>query len=224
MRILTMIPLQSELDPFLQGCHTRGWPSTPAQIGRLGVYRLNAGRLTVALGGLGKTQFGVQTQHLIDHGLPFDLVICAGAAGALDDALSVGDVVIGQETVEFDIQNRFGAPMLPRFVGAPVVLECLSHLPLNRAFNRHIGAIASGDEDVVDAVRRVEIRQQTGALVTAWEGSGAARACAFSHTPFIEVRGVSDGAGESAPQDFVANLPLTMAHVADVIVDLTNWL
>src|SRR6266478_4000180 len=49
------------------------------------------------------------------------LVICAGAAGALVNGLSIGDVVVATETVEHDIRNKFGLPLLPRFGSAKAI-------------------------------------------------------------------------------------------------------
>jgi hypothetical protein len=37
-------------------------------------------------------------------------------------------------------------------------------------FRVHFGAIASGDEDIIDADRRVEVLVATRALCVAWEG------------------------------------------------------
>ena len=59
-------------------------------------------RVLVAPGGHGKTQFAVQAQYLISRFSSAELVICAGAAGSLAPELSVGDVVVGTETVEHD--------------------------------------------------------------------------------------------------------------------------
>jgi len=56
-------------------------------------------RALVAPGGHGKTQFAVQAQYLIGRFPSTELVICAGAAGSLSSQLSVGDVVVGTETV-----------------------------------------------------------------------------------------------------------------------------
>jgi adenosylhomocysteine nucleosidase len=89
-------------------------------------------------------------------------------------------------------------------------------------FRLHFGPIASGDEDVVDATRRAEIYERTQALVVAWEGAGGARACRFSDVPYLEIRGVSDQAGPTAPRDFLANLPMVMAHVMRVVVNVAE--
>ena len=55
----------------------------------------------------------------------------------------------------------------------------------------------------------------------AWEGAGGARACAFNGVPFIEVRGITDGADHAAATDFEANLTLALGHVAELV---TRWL
>src|SRR5512136_1461261 len=123
MKSLTVIPIQAEFDFFIQGCAGQGLAMETSTLGRMPITYLPGLGLTLAQGGLGKAQFAVQTQHLIDSGEGWDVVICAGAAGALDDRLSIGDVVIGTKTVEFDIHNKFGKPLLPEFDSAVSIVE-----------------------------------------------------------------------------------------------------
>jgi adenosylhomocysteine nucleosidase len=66
------------------------------------------------VGGHGKTQLAVHTQHLIGQIQDLGAVICAGAAGALDRALKLGDLVVGTSTVEHDYRIRFVQRPLPR--------------------------------------------------------------------------------------------------------------
>jgi adenosylhomocysteine nucleosidase len=219
MKILTVIPLQKELDFFIQGCAEQGLAMETSTLGRLPITCLPGLGLTLAQGGLGKAQFAIQTQHLIDCGEGWDVVICAGAAGALDDRLSIGDVVVGTQTVEYDIRNKFGKPLLPQFDSAESVVEDFKRIEMaGSSFKLHLGAIASGDEDIVDVGRRREVRELTGALANAWEGAGGARASTFSRLPFVEIRGISDGANETAAQDFEKNLQMTMRNVALVVI------
>jgi adenosylhomocysteine nucleosidase len=110
MKTLVVMPLQKELDAFVRGCQAHQLQLEQDTIGKLAVTVLPKLDVTLACGGLGKAQFGVQTQHLIDLGPKWDLVLCAGAAGGLADHVAVGDVIIGVETVEHDINNRFGPP------------------------------------------------------------------------------------------------------------------
>jgi adenosylhomocysteine nucleosidase len=140
----------------------------------------------------------------------------------LVEELWVGDVVVATQTVEHDIENRFGEPLLPRFNSpAKVLQELRSVAERCDAFRVHFGPIASGDEDVVDTDRREALHGLTGALAVAWEGAGGARACEFSEVPFIEIRGVTDQADNDAASDFQANLGSVMENVATLI---RSWL
>ena len=225
MQTLVVVPLQEELDPFLQACAQRGIRQQAACIGKLPAINLPDLQTTVALGGLGKAQFALQTQHLLERGAGsgagFDLVICAGAGGGLADDLSIGDVVVGTATLEHDFNNKFGTQIAPTFRHAPTAIEGFRRVAPRCAFHVHFGPIASGDEDVVETDRRRALREQTQALAVAWEGAGGARACAFSGVPYIEVRGITDAANHNAATDFRTNLSLALGHVAEL---LTVWL
>ena len=175
-------------------------------------------RALVAQGGDGKTQFAVQAQYLIDRFSSVELVICAGAAGSLAPELSVGDVVVGTETVEHDYRQLFASRPLPRFPGhAPSIDGLRRSAQIISGFQVAFGVIASGDEDVVTSERAQAIRDQTGAACVAWEGSGAARAALFNGIGSLEIRAVTDAADKEAPQRFDANLPIAMANLANLL-------
>ena len=222
MRVLTIIPTQNELDCFVRSFHEAGFESEQLDAGKLSLLHFPVLAVLVAHGGLGKVQFAVQTQYLIEHG-KWEVAICAGAAGALSGDLSIGDVVIATETIEYDIQNRFGPPMLPHFPCAEQILErCRLGLRAEQSFGIHYGPIASGDEDVVEEKRRQLIQKRTGALAVAWEGAGGARACRFSDLPYVEIRGITDGADSEAAGDYRMNLNRAMESVARVVAFLAG--
>jgi adenosylhomocysteine nucleosidase len=219
---LIIIPTQKEMDLFLKAGAEQGLEAQHTKIGRLPVVQFPELGLTTAQGGLGKVQFAVQTQHLLDVHPNWDIVICAGAAGALVDELSVGDVVVATETVEHDINNSFSERLLPRYRGARSFVDDLRGVTMpTDAFAVRFGPVASGDEDVAGAERREEIRAMTGALAVAWEGAGGARACRFSSFPFVEIRTVTDGANSSAASDYAVNLRGAMSNVMALLV---TWL
>jgi adenosylhomocysteine nucleosidase len=175
-------------------------------------------RVLVGQGGHGKTQFAVQAQYLIGRFSSVELVICAGAAGSLAPELSVGDVVVGTETVEHDYRQLFASRPLPRFLGHGPSIDALRGLAHGISdFRVAFDVVASGDEDVVASERAQEIREQTGAACVAWEGSGAARAALFNGIGSLEIRAVTDAADKEAPQRFDANLPIAMTNLASVL-------
>lgn len=218
MTVTMLVPLPEEDAELRNGLARLGHVPVPHKVGRLMGHRFPDLGLDLFVGGHGKTQFGVQTQYLLAHDRTVDIVICAGAAGSLVDGLGVGDIVVGEETVEHDYRLRFVQRPLPRFPGDDTTLRRLkTHGMPSLSF----GTIASGDEDVVDTERANEIAMATGALCVAWEGAGAARACTFNDVPFVEIRCVTDQADKSAPHDFSHNLGLAMSKLA---ILLDGWL
>ncbi len=219
--ILIVTPLQEELDNLHNSLSTFGLTSYPEKIGRLDVHCFPEIHATLARGGHGKTQFGIQTQHLLDHA-KFDLVICAGAAGALAPEVGIGDVIVATSTLEHDYNIKFVVRPKPQFVGDGKSLEQLKVLDLSNAdFKIHFGIMAGGDEDVIDVMRGVELYKAHNALAVAWEGIGGARAAAFSEVPYLEIRGATDTADHEAPVVFDTNLKIVMRNIAFL---LYRWL
>ena len=218
MTVLFVAPLQQELDLFTHSLQDYGHPTTSMPIGLLDVLHFPTLNLKVARGGHGKTQFGVQTQYLLDHIPNIAAVVCVGAAGALAADLAIGDLVLAAETIEHDYTQRFRRHPLPRFAGDANLLLTLRQLPLHTLpFQIHVGIIASGDEDVIELERAAALRQATEACAVAWEGAGGARACRFNAIPFLELRAITDTADQNAPGDFATNLHIAMASAAALV-------
>jgi len=222
MSKLIIIPTQKEYDYFLASIINERHPFENCSIGKLPIVHFPDIDIVVSCGGLGKVQFAIHTQYLIDQHPDWEMVICTGAAGGLVDNLNIGDILVATETVEHDIYNRFGPPILPRFRGDETAVSHLKSLSLPNSFQVHFGPIASGDEDVIDTNRKNEIQALTGGMAVAWEGAGGARACAFSDVPFIEIRGISDGADSTASSDFENHLESVMKNIATFILCWAN--
>lgn len=219
--ILIVTPLQEEYDDLYQSLRVLGVNSHADQIGKLNVDRFPALQMTLARGGHGKTQFGIQTQYLLDHA-QFDLVICAGAAGAIASEVCVGDIIVATSTIEHDFNNKFSRRPKPQFQGDLKSIEQLQRLNLADAeFNVHFGIMAGGDEDVIEIQRGTELRELHNALAVAWEGVGGARAAAFSSIPYLEIRGATDTANHEAPMVFYDNLKIVMKNMAYLLI---RWL
>lgn len=228
MTTLVVNPIPQEFEAFTNALKGFGHSGRERSIGRLDAMEFDGGEIIVAQGGLGKAQFGVQTQHLIDNLEDIGVVVCAGTCGRLDDSLSVGDVVIGTQTVEHDF-NRGMALIklpLPTFEGDKSLIGALKGVAEHGAlpFNLKFGGIASGDEGIASEKRIRELIDSTGAIVVAWEGAGGARAAQLSGVPFLEIRGISDGAGENAFEEFWANIPIAVGNVAAVVHELSALL
>ena len=223
MSTLLVAPLRSEIRGLISGFTARGLATKERRVGRLKVFDFPDVQLRLAYGGHGKTQFGVQTQHLLENLIDIERVFCVGAAGALIERLEIGDIVLAISTVEHDYKERFSDPKpLPIFHSDPHLLaqiESAKHIDSTYSLQR--GIVASGDEDIVRRERAIELHRATDAIAVAWEGAGGARACMFSNVPYIEIRGITDTANHEAATDFARTLPVAMDNVADLIV---GWL
>jgi adenosylhomocysteine nucleosidase len=222
MKLLIMIPTRPELEAFLQGYGRQGTNWEPSRLGKLPAVHLPGTDVTAARGGYGKTQFAIHTQHLIEAMAYPDLVICAGAAGALVDHVKIGDIVVATETVEHDLRSKIGKPVLPRYAGDNKSINQFGEISQGFPFKIHFAPVASGDEDVVDAARRGEIQKLTGAAAVAWEGAGGARAAAFLKIPYLEIRAITDNADSADLSEFESNLKQAMENLAQLISVYSN--
>jgi adenosylhomocysteine nucleosidase len=223
-RALIALPQREELEPFLRRLDALGHAPRTVQVGgRMGCFEVPSLDVVVAIGGHGKTQFALQSQYLVDHLANLAAILCVGAAGSLSETLCLGDVVVGTASVEHDYKLRFlHAPLPCHAATASLLDEFLELVAVQQfPFRTHLGAIASGDEDVVDAARAAELRAATQALCVAWEGSGAARVAAFNEIRFLEIRCITDGADEAAAVSFHENCRQILPNAADLVV---GWL
>jgi adenosylhomocysteine nucleosidase len=216
-RMLVLCPLAVEFSTLLRDFEASHRAERVDDLKMNAAYFRNW-RLLLAPGGHGKTQFGIQAQYLITRFPSAGLVVCAGAAGSLTPQLSVGDIVVGTETVEHDYRLLFATRPLPRFPGhAPSIAGLQDAASRCCGFRVVFDVIASGDEDVVSAARARAIHDQTRAACVAWEGGGAARAARFNGIGSIELRAITDAADKAAPKKFARNLPIAMANLAALL-------
>lgn len=220
--MLVVAPVVAEFEALTSAFDERWGSPVLRDTGRVTVREYEAAAVVLAEGGFGKVQFGVTTQHLLDHLSDVDLVVCAGIAGGLTDDVRVGDVVVGRETVEHDFYSGMLGRVPPGFEGSGEHLDRLAGTvgEEDAAFSVHFAPIASGDEGISDRVRKDAIHARTDALAVAFEGAGGARSALFCGIPYLEVRGISDMAEGEVLTELVANLPAAMENVATVVARL----
>ncbi len=81
-RLIT--PLSDEFNPLLQAFCDMGYRPILQTTGNLSVHEIKELDLLPVQDGHGKTQFAVQTQHLLDLIPSISLVICPGVATSSD--------------------------------------------------------------------------------------------------------------------------------------------
>jgi len=189
-RVVVLISAQAEwraLAPLLTGATVQSSPYGPWVVHPLG------GEPVVFLhGGYGKVAAAGSTQYAIDRWHP-ELVINLGTAGGFGEGVAVGDVVLADRTVIYDIVERMGDPeeAIADFATAVDV----SRWPSRLRGRVRVAPLASADRDLApeDLAR---LRTRYRALAGDWESGAIAFVAARNRTRVVILRAVSDLVGD----------------------------
>lgn len=173
-------------------------------------------------------------------------ILFTGVAGAGSAGVHVGDIVVAESLVQYDLDVR---PLFPRY---EVPLTGLSHFlsdvqlstrvanaahafmeeDLDSALTAeerarfrlaapkvHRGTVASGDQFVSSAAQLNGIAAGLpGLLAVEMEGAAVAQVCFELGVPFAVIRTISDNANEDAATDFMQFVKTVAARYAFYIV------
>lgn len=179
--------------------------------------------VVIARAGVGKVNAAVcaQTMALIYEP---ELIINSGVSGALVPELRVGDVVIGTDVVQHDVDTTALGDE-PGFVST---VDRLS-FPLDNFASTAIaaaaeelgiravrGRIASGDQFVASTERKEEIVRLFSAVTCEMEAGAIAHVCFLNRIPCAVIRSISDGGNEEAPMSYEEFLPLAAKNSSEL--------
>lgn len=176
-------------------------------------------------GGVGKVNSARTTQILTDK---FDLeyVINLGSAGALNDDLNIGDIVIGEKLVQHDFDvTAFGREkgFIPEtgklFESDYNLLRKCNNLEIQNQ-KVSLGTIASGDIFCTDVNMKEKIRKKFDADCVEMEGASIAQVCFLNSIPFIVVRSISDTPNGKNQVDFDEYLKVASKNCAEFVKQL----
>jgi len=185
--------------------------------------------VVVVFSGWGKVAAAATTAQLIASYDVTDIVF-SGVAGAVQHGLSIGDVVVGTELIQHDLD---ASPLFPRYevplLGKALLatdarlrarLRTAAQGFLQRDLPTAVpqssrdwfritspqlleGVIASGDQ-FVDSAEEIDVLRRLLPQVACveMEGAAVAQVCEEYAMPFGIVRTISDAADEKAPHDF----------------------
>jgi adenosylhomocysteine nucleosidase len=176
----------------------------------------------------GKVASATTATHLIND-FKVSEILFTGVAGAIEPSIQIGDVVIGEELYQHDMDarpllDRFEVPLLRKksfschkkknaLLSASVDKffeqkedfiseEQLSFFGISRPKSVS-GQIASGDQFVSDPKMIESIRQDLpGVLCVEMEGAAVAQVCYEYRLPFNIIRTISDNADDNSHVDF----------------------
>jgi adenosylhomocysteine nucleosidase len=175
------------------------------------VGELNNREVVLVRAGIGKVNAAVCTQILIDN-FNVHSVINTGVAGALNEKLEIGDVVISTDAMQHDMDvSVFGHKkgIIPRLETSCFAAdERLVNIAkkasevLSMQTNVYPGRVVSGDQFVSDNDIRKWLLDEFEGFCVEMEGAAIAQACYLNRVPFVIIRSISDKANDEAEVDF----------------------
>lgn len=181
--------------------------------------------------GVGKVNAARTTQILIDR-YDFEYIINVGSAGAANDNLKVGDIIIGKSLVQHDFDiTAFGHPKghisnIGTYIESDALLiekiENIQKNQINDDYTIKIGTIASGDIFCTEPKMKEKIRTKFNADAIEMEGAAIAQVCKLNEIPFIVIRSISDNPNGKNEITFDQFLEKASKRCAEIINKFLN--
>lgn len=185
----------------------------------------------LAVCGPGKINAALCTQSMITRFSP-DWVLNLGVAGAGEEGVSIGDMVIATAAVQHDVDTSpIGDPvgMVSKInlIEIPCDDQLRARLVAAAAgnvggFTVHEGVIATGDQFIHDGGVRSRIHSLFGAKAVEMEGGAVAQACYMHGVPCGVLRSISDQADGHSDMDYPTFTRLAAEHSQQVVKALLS--
>lgn len=164
---------------------------------------INEQKVVFVQSGIGKVNAAITATLLIDK---FDVsrVIFSGVAGSLHESVNVGDVVIGTEIIQYDVDAiEFGYPkgQIPQMatLGFKSDEELINKAKnINTKINLSYGKIITGDQFVSGKDKKISLGNEFQALCVDMESGSVAQVCYRLGVPFLIVRSISDSVSDAS--------------------------
>lgn len=176
--------------------------------------------------GIGKVNAARTTQVMIDH-FKVEYIINLGSAGAINDQLDIGDILIGKYVVQHDFDITAFGHSKGYITGVGNNIECdkslitkleevIKSMP-ERNYKIKLGIVATGDIFCTDVAMKDKIRTKFDADVVDMECAAIAQVAYLNSLPFIVVRSISDTPNGKNASTFDENLKLASKRCASIL-------
>lgn len=177
--------------------------------------------------GVGKVNAAVCTQILIDV-FKARAVINVGVGGAVHPELEIGDIVISDDSCQYDMDARaFGHPrgeipnMDVTFFKADPVLIKLAEAAAQRLGARYrTGRVMTADLGVDSSALKEELLKEFGGLCVEMEGAAIGQVALLNQIPYLVIRSMSDKADDKLTDDYQANLEASIKNGVAMVLEM----
>ena len=177
--------------------------------------------------GIGKVNAAITATLLIEK-FKVSEVIFSGVAGSLDERLKVGDVVIGRDIVQHDVDaTAFGYKMgqIPQmkewaFESHKELVEKAGNI---NDFDHRIffGRILTGDQFVSKKDVKIRLGKDFEALCVDMESGSVAQVCTRLGVKFLIIRSISDSITDESDMEYETFVKLAAKNSTRILKEIT---
>lgn len=177
--------------------------------------------------GVGKVFAAVCTQTMIMRFNP-DVIINIGVCGTLTGKLDLCDVVIGEKTVQYDMDTSAVGDPVGLISGInKIYFECddalcdkLSDVLKSKNINHLKGVIATGDRFFNDAELAKMVSRNFGAVSGDMESGSIGHVCYINNIPYGSLRCITDKGDENSGEDYAKSIDRATSIVFETVMEL----
>ena len=202
MKIAILGAMREEIEPILE--HFEGFCEEKYARNSFYTAKYAGHDIVLAYSKIGKVASAMSATILFER-YGADILLFTGVAGALDESLKIGDIIIASKCVQHDAElEAFGHPLgfIPESDHYTLTDPVLNSLAKKVAAELDLelleGIIASGDQFIAGNEKKMWIKQQFAAAACEMEGASVGQVCAFYAKPFFLLRAISDTASGDA--------------------------
>lgn len=180
--------------------------------------------------GIGKVNSAICAQILIDQ-FKTDCIINIGIAGGTGANVLPGDVVIGDNLVQHDVDtSAFGDEIgqVPRIDTydfpcdrklIDLALKACSSIKDHKCFT---GRIVTGDQFINETEKIQWLNSKFGALACEMEGGSIAQVCYLNKIPFVIIRSISDNGNIGVHMDYEKFKPIAIDNSTKILFGMLS--
>lgn len=198
---------------------------------RFVVGKISGKKCILVKSGVGKVNAARTTQVMVDN-FKLDYIFNLGAAGAINNNLEIGDIIIGKHVVQHDFDITAFGHSKGYITGIGNEVKCNEELIQKfenviqniseSKYQIKLGIVATGDIFCTDMAMKDKIRANFKADVVDMECAAIAQVAYLNELPFIVIRSVSDTPNGKNASTFDENLELASKRCADILEEFLN--
>ena len=174
-----------------------------------------------------KKEIAAITATLLIEKFGVSEVIFSGVAGSLDERLKVGDVVVGRDIVQHDVDaTAFGYKMgqIPQmkewaFESDKNLIEKTGNIT-NFEHQILLGRILTGDQFVSQKDVKIQLGKDFEALCVDMESGAVAQVCTRLGVKFLIIRSISDSITDDSGMEYTSFVKLAAENSKKILKEI----